>query len=297
MSKLIGGSGVQQEVGGNVAIGVPNTPGALLHLKPTGASGTQEGIRLEDTGSGASEGLYIRWDSSGKADQARIGQVSDPAGSGSDLYFSTNSVDTGTSSERVRIDATGAIGVGTSTPSASALMELSSTSRGFLPPRMTTTQRDLIVSPANGLVIFNTTTSVLNYYVTGSGWRALSVTPAPIEFNVEGPYTVGGSTQTGVMVQRVMSAGSVSSVTLMSKTAGTAGSLTVDLKISTDSGATWTSIFQTAPTLAYTAGNYATNNGTLLGAGVTLAVGNLLRLDITAVQTGGVGFAVQLFYA
>lgn len=50
------------------------------------------------------------------------------------------------------------------TPDASAMLEVSSTSKGFLPPRMTTAQRDAIVSPATGLVIYNTTTGCLNYW-------------------------------------------------------------------------------------------------------------------------------------
>ena len=297
MPKIISGSGETQGAGGNVGIGIPLNPNAPLHIKPPSGTDTQEGLRLEDPNSGSLEGLYIRWDSSGKEDQARIGQVSDPVGSGSDLYFSTNATDSGAPTERARIDATGAVGVGTSSIDASALLELSSTTRGFLPPRMTTVQRDAISSPANGLLIFNTTTNVLNYYQTGSGWRAISAGGAPIDFNVEGPYTVGGATQNGVVTHRVTIAGTLSSATLMTKEAGTAGSLTVDIKRSTDAGATWISIFQTLPTVAFSAGNYATNNGTLLSAGVTLSVGDLLRLDITSVQTGGVGFALQLFYS
>jgi hypothetical protein len=48
-------------------------------------------------------------------------------------------------------------GLGTLTPDSSSILDLSSTSKGFLIPRMTTEQRDEILVPANGLVIFNTT--------------------------------------------------------------------------------------------------------------------------------------------
>jgi hypothetical protein len=51
-------------------------------------------------------------------------------------------------------------------PVASAQLDVASTTRGFLPPRMTTTQRDAISSPAAGLVIYNTTTSKLQVYTT-----------------------------------------------------------------------------------------------------------------------------------
>jgi hypothetical protein len=58
------------------------------------------------------------------------------------------------------------------TPNASALLDISSTTKGFLPPRMTTTQRDLIATPAAGLMIYNTTTNRPNFY-DGSAWVAL----------------------------------------------------------------------------------------------------------------------------
>jgi len=55
---------------------------------------------------------------------------------------------------------------------ASAQLDVTSTTRGFLPPRMTTAQRDLIATPAEGLVIYNTTTQVLNFY-NGAVWAAV----------------------------------------------------------------------------------------------------------------------------
>ena len=61
------------------------------------------------------------------------------------------------------------VGIGTTTPSASAKVEIASTTQGFLPPRMTTAQRDAITSPSVGLVIYNITTNCLNYFV-GGGW-------------------------------------------------------------------------------------------------------------------------------
>jgi len=48
------------------------------------------------------------------------------------------------------------IGIGTTNPDNSSLLELYSTSKGLLIPRMTTVQRDAISSPATGLIIYNT---------------------------------------------------------------------------------------------------------------------------------------------
>jgi uncharacterized protein (TIGR02145 family) len=70
------------------------------------------------------------------------------------------------------------VGIGTTTPAGSAVLDINSTTKGFLPPRMTTAQRDAIASPATGLIIFNTTTNSLEIR-NSSAWVSLSPTPAP----------------------------------------------------------------------------------------------------------------------
>lgn len=55
------------------------------------------------------------------------------------------------------------------TPPTSAILELRSSLRGFLVPRLTVEERDAISSPVQGLMIFNTTTGEFNFY-DGSGW-------------------------------------------------------------------------------------------------------------------------------
>lgn len=52
-------------------------------------------------------------------------------------------------------------------PDSSAVLELQSLNQGFLLPRLTTSQRDSIVSPAQGLMVLNTTTGCLNMYFGG----------------------------------------------------------------------------------------------------------------------------------
>jgi hypothetical protein len=61
------------------------------------------------------------------------------------------------------------VGVGTTTPDASAVLDVESTTKGFLPPRMSTAERDAIGSPAEGLVIYNTTVNCLQWF-NGTGW-------------------------------------------------------------------------------------------------------------------------------
>ena len=48
------------------------------------------------------------------------------------------------------------VGIGTTSPAASAQLDVSSTTKGFLSPRMTAAQRNAISSPTNGLLVYQT---------------------------------------------------------------------------------------------------------------------------------------------
>jgi hypothetical protein len=56
------------------------------------------------------------------------------------------------------------VGIGTTAPSNSAALDIKSTEKGVLFPRLTSAQRNAIVDPANGLHIFNLDEKCLNYY-------------------------------------------------------------------------------------------------------------------------------------
>lgn len=56
------------------------------------------------------------------------------------------------------------------TPDSKAVLDVVSTTKGFLPPRMTTTQRDAITSPTEGLHIYNSTTHFPDVY-NASAWK------------------------------------------------------------------------------------------------------------------------------
>jgi len=61
------------------------------------------------------------------------------------------------------------VGINTNTPDSTAILHLESNEMGFLPPRMTSIERDAISVPADGLVIFNTTDSTIQYF-NGECW-------------------------------------------------------------------------------------------------------------------------------
>jgi hypothetical protein len=63
----------------------------------------------------------------------------------------------------------GSASLGATTANASAIFDITSTTKGFLPPRMTTTQKNAIASPATGLMVMDITTLKLCVY-NGSSW-------------------------------------------------------------------------------------------------------------------------------
>ena len=63
------------------------------------------------------------------------------------------------------------IGVATANVHPSAQLDVTSTTKGFLPPRMDSTQRNAIVSPAAGLTIYNTTLNAVQVY-NGTVWSS-----------------------------------------------------------------------------------------------------------------------------
>ncbi len=61
------------------------------------------------------------------------------------------------------------VGIGTNSPNTNAALDVVSTTQGILFPRMTETQRDNIISPAEGLTIFNTTTNAMQTNISTIG--------------------------------------------------------------------------------------------------------------------------------
>lgn len=66
-------------------------------------------------------------------------------------------------------NTSGNVGIGTNAPHSSAILDISSTTKGFVIPRMTSAQRSLIGSPTNGLQVFDTTTNS-TWYFDGTSW-------------------------------------------------------------------------------------------------------------------------------
>jgi len=66
------------------------------------------------------------------------------------------------------------VGIGTTSPDPSSILDITDTNRGFLTPRMTEVQRDAISSPATGLLIYQLDNTPGFYYYDGTIWTPIS---------------------------------------------------------------------------------------------------------------------------
>jgi hypothetical protein len=144
------------------AVGVNTSTNAGFKLDVNGTAivrGVHEiqnnsGLRLRATGGGASTSFR----SSGNSAEIRTNDASVAC-----MFFNQNGV--------VGFSQPVAFG-NTVVSAASALLQIDSTTKGFLPPRMTTTERNAIASPAAGLIVYDTTLN-LPHFFNGTIWVSL----------------------------------------------------------------------------------------------------------------------------
>jgi hypothetical protein len=83
------------------------------------------------------------------------------------------------------------VGIGTTTPDASSALDITSTTKGLLIPRMKAAERDVISSAATGLMIYQTDGTPGFYYYNGSSWAEVAATSAT--------YSIGDVVNGGVV--------------------------------------------------------------------------------------------------
>lgn len=149
-------------------IGTSSAPTGSIFLAPTGGS------------------AYIMFVNVGASNNAIIGTSS---ANGDFIHFrNPTSGFNGTEVYRI-VRASGNFLIGTSTDIASSILTVNSTTKGFLQPRMTTTQKTGISSPDNGLSVYDTDNKQ-PYYYDGTSWKA----QVGMEFGTAAPTSTPDAT-------------------------------------------------------------------------------------------------------
>jgi hypothetical protein len=159
--------------GVGIAGGSIITPTARLHVKGSGSTSATTSLLVQN--SAGNNALQV-------TDDRIVKTFNGLNLSGSYLYANgvgTASIFGGTS---WLFDATsggsfrfrnGSMALGVSVADATAHLDVQSTTKGFLPPRMTTTQKNAISSPAEGLIVYDTTLGKLCVR-TASAWETIT---------------------------------------------------------------------------------------------------------------------------
>jgi uncharacterized protein (TIGR02145 family) len=103
---------------------------------------------------------------------------------GDRLFVIGNGTQSNARSDAMVILKNGNVGIGTSTPNASSQLDISSTTKGFLPPRMTASQRQAIANPAAGLMIWCTNSGTIGEWQGYNGYSWVTLSGGPTSVNI-----------------------------------------------------------------------------------------------------------------
>ena len=179
-----------------------------------------------------------------------------------------------TMAQSVGINADGSVA------NASAMLDVNSTTKGFLPPRMTYAQREAITSPAIGLMIYCTDCGNGEpQYYSGAEWKNM----------------IGGTATTVVAVAPTITTTAVSSIG--TTTASSGGVITADGGASvTQRGLVWST--STNPTIALsTKTEDGTGTGTYTSALSGLIANTTYYVRAYATNSAGTGYGAEVSFA
>lgn len=184
----IGSSGT---TGASGSIGVTGFTGAIGFTGNTGSTGITGLIGF--TGATGND-LGTHWTITGNANTI----------AGTNFLGTTDAVDLAiftNNTEKIRITSSGIVGIGNASPSSSALVDMTTTNKGFAMPRLTTTQRLAISVPIDGLQVYDTNLKGF-YFFNGTNWNCVTTPAGTVDYFANSTSPVGYLECNGQAVSR-----------------------------------------------------------------------------------------------
>ncbi|USO08100.1 MAG: hypothetical protein H6866_02450 [Rhodospirillales bacterium] len=153
--------------------------GIRLFSGRDGSSGTTKLVNGSELGRIAFSGFYdgkaqnyfVNGDARAHIAVAAAEDWTGASNTGTRMGFGVTPIGGSAAVTRMTLDSSGSLGIGIGTPNASALLDLTSTSKGLLPPRMGD-PTTAITSPAEGLMAYDSTNHALKIF-NGTSWGAV----------------------------------------------------------------------------------------------------------------------------
>lgn len=170
---------IQVDVPGNVTVGISGSSQQGLMMKGSNAgtniwTATHRAatLTLQNLNGTANTFVDISFMDAGGNGVAGIAGVlvSDANNQGEIAFWIRNNT---ALQEALRINMNGNVGIGTTTPNANALLDITSTTKAFMPPRMTSVQKAAIASPTSGMMVYDSTLNKLCVY-GAAGWETIT---------------------------------------------------------------------------------------------------------------------------
>ena len=173
-AKLTGAANITgaTSFGGNMTLSFnQNAVTSILVQNTNIGSSAQNSIQLQSDAGTASFNVYSSTNAAGASSSVlSSGTLANGlivrTATTAPIIFATNVT------ERMRLDSSGSLGIGATSVNASAITQIDSTTKGFLPPRMTTVQKLAISTPAAGLMVYDTTLNKLCVFTTA--WETIT---------------------------------------------------------------------------------------------------------------------------
>lgn len=188
LTGVTGATGVNGATGATGNIGSTGSIGLTGNTGPTGIAG------LSGTTGATGTDLGTHWTINGNANTI----------AGTNFIGTTDAVDLAmftNNAEQMRITSTGNVGIGTTSPNSSALVDMTTTNKGFAMPRLTTSQRLAIAAPIDGLQVYDTDLKGF-YFFNGINWNCVTTPAGTVDYFANSTTPIGYLECNGQAVSR-----------------------------------------------------------------------------------------------
>lgn len=173
------------------------------------------------------------------------------------------------------------VGVGTTSPSANAALEVFSTNKGLLLPRLNASQQDAMQTPSEGLIVYNTTSRKVQVYTNTETMWITSGLPTS--------YNSSATIMSNLSVHQVITATNTQPIQKIQFEFTTGSSGTIELTIYEGSGTNGTIVATTSKSVNVVSPTIHATETFILTTPISLTAGSNYTIRLSSTSTAYIG--------